>query len=712
MKKIIFILSLLCICETLFSQSILDDWYLKRYWYYRNRFDKYFMVIGNGNGESAVITKRNRTDIFPITDRYTDINYGQHSVHLGYYWGVLATEYKLLMDAGLNSDAAKTINELYSSLVMYTYKMDMCEDYYGYTPTYDGFFIRERVECDTNTNGNLLGFLNEDLNPTNEWNGNSYSGIPLGHPAYVNHVSECNGHSAMSQDEVIGILMGCALIKKCAGNTYCASVASDIADLMVHYCLNMDEEHGNKKWRIYMPDGSPVPAGSGGSVYMYAYGLSQAACYITGNSQIHYFNATTHTIPTTLWKLMQVNNPASIEVLNFLIKMYNYLPEPIDTIAHVEKIEYNYAMQATLGAIGDSWANTANGIANSTSEFNWEPLYFLLWQVLHDKEETEFCSRFKIETDMQTAPCEGPYNFENGLFSPYWAMEYKYRGSIDEQFGTADVHGAHYNGLDYMLLHNLYRIFYKDDLLGGYYNGIHNQVNATFPVVIPTPIGGDIVFGNYEHPFESRVLNSITSNSVIKNYTSETNPSPGHVTFIAGKTIRLTSGFRVNPGAYFKAKVIKPMYCDEFVFINGYNTDSLVTDAFQKSAKKDAIADYNDATNKENSNTVNNEKKETTLKEPVSYQPSLNATNDKPSDFEYRYKIYPNPSNGRFFITFNKELNIQEILIFNAMNVVIKKITDFSKASVLVDFSQQPKGNYHIKIITCDHVFSESIILY
>jgi hypothetical protein len=85
----------------LFSQ-ISGDGNLDRYWFYRERL-KYFVKVGTLEGESCISSYRNITT-GPNGDLSQQLHFGDQTVFLGWYIGVLATEYRLLMQNGQNTD--------------------------------------------------------------------------------------------------------------------------------------------------------------------------------------------------------------------------------------------------------------------------------------------------------------------------------------------------------------------------------------------------------------------------------------------------------------------------------------------------------------------------------------------------------------------------------------------------------------------------------
>ena len=95
--KILIVCILFSLSSKLYAQN--DSLNTQKYWHYRERL-KYFVIPGTQRGESQIAGIRNRFDYG--TD---DINFGQHTIHFGYYIGMLATEFKLLNDA--NASKAK-----------------------------------------------------------------------------------------------------------------------------------------------------------------------------------------------------------------------------------------------------------------------------------------------------------------------------------------------------------------------------------------------------------------------------------------------------------------------------------------------------------------------------------------------------------------------------------------------------------------------------
>ena len=158
MRKIIVLLILIGLSVNVFSQSFNTELY--RYWFYRDRL-RYFVYPGTEAGNSVVCTYRNppyeRVDQW-VQSTANTIVYGQTYKLMGYYLGMLATEYRLLLDNGQNSDAIQTLSELDLALDALI-RMDKCESNVPWNCSqdyYDGFFTRPDVPSETEVSENGL----------------------------------------------------------------------------------------------------------------------------------------------------------------------------------------------------------------------------------------------------------------------------------------------------------------------------------------------------------------------------------------------------------------------------------------------------------------------------------------------------------------------------------------------------------------------------
>jgi len=109
---IIICLQLYLFSTSIFSQTNEEN--IEKYWNYKNRLKYYVNPVSantvNNPGEGLIMTARNCYAYVPPDPLLA--SYGQQNITLGYYIGVLATEYKLLMDNGQTDAAFKTLDKL------------------------------------------------------------------------------------------------------------------------------------------------------------------------------------------------------------------------------------------------------------------------------------------------------------------------------------------------------------------------------------------------------------------------------------------------------------------------------------------------------------------------------------------------------------------------------------------------------------------------
>jgi len=113
MKRNLIIIILSMLFSKANAQNALNN--MQKYVYYKQRFLNNFIAVGNGMGESLPLDIRrfgtkNTINNIPVHE----FGIGDATLRLGWYFAVLATEYKLLNDQGL--DTYQTRKELYYAL--------------------------------------------------------------------------------------------------------------------------------------------------------------------------------------------------------------------------------------------------------------------------------------------------------------------------------------------------------------------------------------------------------------------------------------------------------------------------------------------------------------------------------------------------------------------------------------------------------------------
>ena len=479
MQKFILFLCIFLITNAITAQD--EQKNLDKYVHYRQRFNQYFMYVGDKSGESLVVCIRNR-------DFKPQLCYGQHGVHFGYYLGVLATEYTLLTRNNQPQQADKTLKELLSALSAYEEQLDKCEQYWNKEKCLDGFFIRENVplnylDTSTETGKTHFEYLNTDLTAENSWNSDSNRmiGLENGKPAWVNGLYEVYAQKdPMSQDEAYGVMMGLALVAKCVPPL--AQEAKYLFELISLHIIgkNACQNCGGEGYVIKKPDCLSVSESTGGVTAFFGYGIACAAAKVTGK-EIDYFYNTFNSKKLS----SMVNDYSQTGKMKLTIGGNNmYMLWDMCKGGIPGSQEWNRSMASTLAAMGDSWGKkTEKGLINNcywtkgTKPHDWRSFYLSLWRFLNDKppnrEEKEL-----IKSELNAAPFEGTYNFKTeenptNFATGGWAYTYRYRATIKEQFeGDGHLRGV-YNGLDYMLMYNLYQLIYagNDENIPAYWIG-------------------------------------------------------------------------------------------------------------------------------------------------------------------------------------------------------------------------------------------------
>lgn len=123
--ELIGILLMLFVCTlSALSQAMSDNAF--RYRFYKDRL-KYFVYPGTAEGTFVQMTFRNSNGNGGAVLQHNGAEWGQSRKINGYYFGLLATEYKLLMDNEQYADANASLQELNLALDALI-RMDKCED--------------------------------------------------------------------------------------------------------------------------------------------------------------------------------------------------------------------------------------------------------------------------------------------------------------------------------------------------------------------------------------------------------------------------------------------------------------------------------------------------------------------------------------------------------------------------------------------------------
>lgn len=388
---------------------------LDKYRALRQRLLAEFVSVGPAQGQSQ-----------PAPERFESLGlmkWGDGTIALGFYIGVLATEHYMLTHpvefpgaaAGLGQLAA-TRDELYHALLALE-RLDRSADAAfsspcSSAPALNGFFVRDDVPADFHARFSGITQIQSDfIDPT------------------LTNKEE-------SQDQVYHLQHGLALVVALVPDDVVVqgralrAWAIDQADRIVRHFAKGD-------WIIRNPACGNRAVNRGENANGYSYGETLAAAYVTDGA----FTPTTNAIWQNVWNtLRQPNNPAYDD-------------------------EDNLHMALAIMAVGDGYgADTADVMATLAATQDW-PMYPLLHRVLHP-QTTGFCTtapavnpraramldEVALGADLVCPGAAGPsahgFTTHNRFI----------RGKAQHYVGPMGCEGVRFHGLDFMLLHNLYAI--------------------------------------------------------------------------------------------------------------------------------------------------------------------------------------------------------------------------------------------------------------
>lgn len=387
---------------TLFYLSSNSQSLTEKYWYYRDRMFSGFMIMGDGLGYSNIAGIRNFEKGQPNKPLSNDLHYGQHGIYMGWYIGVLATEYAILKQQGLSTE--KTVTELYYALKA----IDRLDALSGNAPPVNsqnnfpqhevycpqiiqlpitpdglnGFFIRDDVPYGfINPNINILNYnkINSRVNDFNYQEVNyAYSDYTAGNKHWDQYTLDSvsiggdDWAKEMSQDELYHLMMGLALVKHFVDDIQLqiklidGSIIYDNLNYRARaFVVRCVYRISASFWTIVNPQTGwlvhqgPCPG-------PLVYGLDKACQFITGASFLSN-NPSQFATAFTLWQGI-IND-------NFIIHGNSD----------------NAHMVAVLAAIGNSFINqslnnseaTANRLNDICNNYDWETFYCSLRALLH-----------------------------------------------------------------------------------------------------------------------------------------------------------------------------------------------------------------------------------------------------------------------------------------------------------------------------------------
>lgn len=695
-----------------FSQTPSEN--LQKYWNYRQRLRDKFIVVDANNGEGTNIPATARGETRWDRAGEIFIDWGDGNANLDHYFSVLATEYRLLKDN--KQDYTVTIQELLYAIrafnrLDYTAETKFKDAYNNDgAPVYNGFFIRDDVTKtffkNNKTHFNIPNF-SSTLFPDGDGNEEESKMRP----------------KEMSQDNVWNLMVGLSLViglvddEVVDGQTVlframAQNIVYRIVTQMQHvnpvinpYLFALFSEtypsanflhiYAKNFWYIKNPVTHKfVEEGSGDdwdNEFFFSYGFAEAGDFLLGIPQndgrtLHYQNSLLRQI-----HFMQAYDNASGKIMldiPFTDKDYE--------IAHYNP--YPYRALTTIAGM-DSWERDIyiDLISKRRESIDYKPFehFPLIYVLLHNRGNFDFNSYNYIldiyepwkllfksfynmektyyENLLNKAPCDGPHgsSFNSCTYNQLWSNDSR----LQWPEKLNEKPNAEFAGLDYMLLHNLYFLVFKQP---NYYK---TKTDITAPLTAS---------GTVSDPYQVSDLD-ITANSKIS--------GNSNVSLTACRSIELLPGFEVEEGSTFVAGVNTGDDCVNFPY------------------KKLAPAPCPPCNERVARNEVPTQTAKQTVpeKNPKEINKKENFTNQKLNTPQVRddsnITIYPQPNNGNFLVFLGEQDNeISKIQIQDVLGKIIFQESAITANILRFNISDYPPSVYLLRIITKERVFTEKII--
>ncbi|MCC6216746.1 MAG: hypothetical protein IT376_17940 [Polyangiaceae bacterium] len=401
----------------------------------RTRLAAEFIVVGDEPGESQPADERKENEGI--------IRWSDSTIGLGWYLGMLATEHHLLTHPdefpGMPGDPDATLDELYYALRAME-RLDFVADASFPPPctqegALNGFFVRDDVPAGFHSHFPPMAGMTSDFSD----------------PVLTN--------KEMSQDQVYHVLLGLALVRALVpAQTFVRAVdlrfwASDQARRILEHVSS----HG---WAITNPACGDRQVERGPAAGGYSHGTRAVAGYFTDGAWL----------------------PEVSEAVAFAWELSR------DPSAPQYSDEDNLHMAMAIAAVGDGWGETtAADLATLMEEQDW-PAYPLLHRVLH-RVDAGWCTAAERVNDRARAMLDelpasaDPSSPRPGGPAPHgFTVWHRFiRGRDKHYVGSPGSDGTRYNGVDYLVLHNLYAIATPSTWSGGSGPGVPECPTRTEP---------------------------------------------------------------------------------------------------------------------------------------------------------------------------------------------------------------------------------------
>jgi len=358
---------------------------------------------------------------------------------------------------------------------------------------------------------------------------------------------------------------------------------------------------------------------------------------------------------------------------------------------------------------GESGYRDLLDIAPECGPYNFNKVAFYNWfEVVEDP----------IHHNIDTIYHSEPFN---NLDYPVQEWSSSNRLVYPENLCTLDTtKQGFFNGLDYMLLHNLYSLTYKI---------FKSEATTNYPNWLTDP---DPQIGDWLNTGGSIRAATITcSNQITSDYDKNGNIVYGGFTAIAERNVKLSESFKVEAGAHFLGKIDNSNALDyrKTNYIPNCSNPSgnrvakpdsasiaTATKLLQSNNKPQAfytkqttkLATTSNATSQTESVVGNeNSKIESSTVKRATVRPTTKAKTVEHSGFQ----IFPNPTEGLFWVALPQTVAKKQLIIANTLGTVVYTKTDIAENLFQIDLTTQAKGLYILRVVCEDQTWTKKVII-
>lgn len=379
---------------------------IEKYLFYRDRLHSRFLVVGREQGHSLP------ADAIDVRH----MHFGDSTVFLGWYMGILATEYYLLTEYDIFSgflNPCQTLERLYFALNALNRLMSAAPHAFETSFSVvaegsDGFFVRDDVDFTLLDHFPDVEVLESDFRAGDIFD------------------------KEESQDQLIHLMLGLSLVDKCIPETTVVNgvnLIEECEDLALRIC-SWPAATG---WTIKNPYRGNKTVKRGAHSSFFCFPIVSSVQKIRGHED---------------------------ELSDSVRPLYKFIWE--------KWMKHNLSLGCTtqhliltLGSISNSWGEeTLKHLMNMSYRYNW-PIYPMVNILLYAdnlSENRQYLGELLKTTDpmLRSAPDSG---ISHSHSPPGWKASHRFLFDVDTQNDGQDYYaGKDFSGVDFLLLHNIYQI--------------------------------------------------------------------------------------------------------------------------------------------------------------------------------------------------------------------------------------------------------------